>query len=176
MKNTWTWALALALAGCNAPTADSPKAATAPAAATVTAADLDQARAFLAHVYATYYPDVPLEDVLPDDQVYAPALLAAMEANSQANDGEVGYLDADPLCQCQDTAQDLRQLAFTLTPLDGGRLRATARLADPVAPLALDLTLSRQKGQWRIADIASPAEPSLLKALERDTEMARQRP
>jgi hypothetical protein len=172
MKNTWTWALALALAGCNAPTADSPKAATAPAAATVTAADLDQARAFLAHVYATYYPDVPLEDVLPDDQVYAPALLAAMEANSQANDGEVGYLDADPLCQCQDTAQDLRQLAFTLTPLDGGRLRATARLADPVAPLALDLTLSRQKGQWRIADIASPAEPSL----ERDTEMARQRP
>ncbi len=176
MKNTWTWALALALAGCNAPPADSPKAATAPAAAAATTADLDQARAFLAQVYATYYPDVPLEDVLPDDQVYAPALLAAMEANSQANDGEVGYLDADPLCQCQDTAQDLRQLAFTLTPLDGGRLRATARLADPVAPLALDLTLSRSQGQWRIADISTPAEPSLLKALERDTEAARQRP
>ena len=107
--------------------------------------------------------------MLPDDQVYAPELRAAMAANSQAYDGEVGYLDSDPLCDCQDTAQDLRALDFEITPLADGRLRAAATLADVDTPLALDLTLSRQGGDWRVADIASPRAPSLLQALQRDT-------
>ncbi|MGH8053533.1 MAG: DUF3828 domain-containing protein [Stenotrophomonas sp.] len=170
MKILWMIAIAIAmgLMACQQQPSD---AASPPAASTATD-DTTSARTFLSHVYASYHPDAPLHAMLPDEQVYAPALLAAMEANRKAYDGEVGYLDSDPLCQCQDTAQDLRALDFEITPLGAGRLRAAATLADVDNPLALDLTLSRHGDQWRVADIASPRAPSLLQALERDTRRA----
>ncbi len=168
MKHFWMMTV-LVLAACQqqpAPGSTSPQ--TRPVAADSTD-DITTARTFLTRVYAGYHPDAPLNAALPDDQVYAPPLLAAMAANSAAYDGEVGYLDSDPLCECQDTAQDLRALAFDITPLGDGQLRAVAPLAGADEPLTLDLTLSREKGEWRVADIATARAPSLLQALERDT-------
>lgn len=170
MKILWMMALATILPACQQrPAVDASSPSASNSATGNQADDTTSARAFLTHIYASYHPDAPLHAVLPDEQVYAPALLAAMEANRKAYDGEVGYLGSDPLCQCQDTAQDLRALDFQITPLGDGRLRATTILAGADNPLALDLTLSRDGDSWRVADVASPRTPSLLQALERDT-------
>ena len=173
MKTLATTALLLlALTGCNK---DAPATATpapAPATASSSEQDIASARAFLSHIYAGYHPDAGLEAILPDEDIYAPVLLAAMDANSVAYAGEVGYLDNDPLCDCQDSAQDLRQLRFDIQPLADGQLRASTRLDDPEHPLDLQLTLQRQGSSWRVADIATPSVPSLLQALQRDTAMA----
>ena len=164
--------LLLALSGCNkdAPATGTP--APTPATASSSEQDIASARAFLSHIYAGYHPDAGLDAILPDEEVYAPALLAAMQANSDAYAGEVGYLDGDPLCDCQDTAQDLRQLSFDIQPLADGQLRASTQLDDPQHPLQLQLTLQRQGSSWRVADIATARAPSLLQALERDTQAA----
>ena len=166
--------LLLALTGCNkdAPAPTTPAAT--PATAGTSAQDISNARAFLSHIYAGYHPDAGLDAILPDEEVYTPALIAAMQANSDAYAGEVGYLDGDPLCDCQDTAQDLRQLSFDIQPLADGQLRASTQLDDPQHPLQLQLTLQRHGGSWRVADIATARAPSLLQALERDTATAKQ--
>lgn len=169
-----TTLLLLALAGCNK---DAPAPATPgpPAASTgVTEPDIASARAFLTHIYAGYHPDAGLDAILPDEDLYTPALIAAMQANSDAYGGEVGYLDGDPLCDCQDVAQDLRQLPFDIQPLADGRLQASTHLGDPGEPVDLRLILQRQGASWRIADIATPRAPSLLQALERDTRAVKQ--
>lgn len=169
---TITALLLLALSGCNK---DAPATATpapTPATASSSEQDIASARAFLSHIYAGYHPDAGLDAILPDEEVYTPELIAAMQANSDAYAGEVGYLDGDPLCDCQDTAQDLRQLTFDIQPLADGQLRASTRLADPEHPLDLQLTLQRQGSSWRVADIANPRAPSLLQALGRDTQAA----
>ena len=171
MKTLATSALLLlALTGCNKDAPATATPAATPATAGTSAQDISNARSFLSHIYASYHLDAGLEAILPDEQVYAPELLAAIQANSKAYDGEVGYLDSDPLCQCQDTAQDLRALDFQITPLGDGRLRAATTLAGADNPLALDLTLRRHGNSWRVADVASPRAPSLLQALERDTQ------
>ena len=170
MKALITATLLLALTACNK---DAPASATPepnPAAASTSADDIRSARAFLSHIYAGYHPDAGLDAILPDEEVYTPALIAAMQANSDAYAGEVGYLDGDPLCDCQDTAQDLRQLSFDIQPLAGGQLRASTQLDDAQQPLQLQLTLQRQGSSWRVADIATPRAPSLLQALQRDTD------
>ncbi|WP_282267685.1 DUF3828 domain-containing protein [Stenotrophomonas sp. PS02298] len=169
-----TTLLLLALTGCNkeAPATVTPEPSQA--TTSTSAQDISNARAFLSHIYAGYHPDAGLDAILPDEAVYTPALIAAMQANSDAYAGEVGYLDGDPLCDCQDTAQDLRQLSFDIQPLADGQLRASAQLDDPEHPLQLQLTLQRQGGSWRIADIANARAPSLLQALERDTATAKQ--
>ena len=174
MKALITATLLLALTACNK---DAPASATPepnPAATSTSADDVSSARAFLSHIYAGYHPDAGLDAILPDEEVYTPALIAAMQANSDAYAGEVGYLDGDPLCDCQDTAQDLRQLSFDIQPLADGQLRASTQLDDPQHPLQLQLTLQRQGDGWRVADIATARAPSLLQALERDTATARQ--
>lgn len=164
--------LLLALTGCNKDAPATATPAATPATAGTSAQDISNARGFLSHIYAGYHPDAGLDAILPDEEVYTPALIAAMQANSDAYAGEVGYLDGDPLCDCQDTAQDLRQLSFDIQPLADGELRASAQLDDPQHPLQLQLTLQRQGSSWRVADIASPRAPSLLQALGRDTQAA----
>lgn len=164
--------LLLALTGCNKDAPAPTTLAATPATAGTSAEDISNARAFLSHIYAGYHPDAGLDAILPDEEVYTPALIAAMQANSDAYAGEVGYLDGDPLCDCQDTAQDLRQLVFDIQPLADGQLRASTQLDDLQHPLQLQLTLQRQGNSWRVADIANPRAPSLLQALGRDTQAA----
>lgn len=148
---------------------DSPTAASAK-----TLSDVDSAAAhrFLAQVYASYHPDAASDAHLPEDQVYAPALLSAMQGNRDVYAGEVGYLDADPLCGCQDIAQDLHHLAFDIQPLADDQLSVSAQLDDPEHPLHLRFSLQRQDDSWRISDITTADEPSLRFALERDTAAA----
>lgn len=166
----------LVLAACDGQPATTLPAATptaGEAAAMPSADDIASARAFLARIYAGYHPDAPLDALLPNVDVYAPAFVAALDANQQVYQGELPYLQSDPLCDCQDTAEDLRKLAFDIVPHGRDELLASAAGNDPVHPFQVRLTLQRHGDDWRIADVATPSEPSLLQAIVRDTEQVR---
>lgn len=98
---------------------------------------------------------------------FAPRLLAAIDEGSRLSKGEVGYLDGDPVCQCQDAAG--LKARITATRKKGPR-RTRIEVLIYFArekPRRVSFSLVQTKPGWRIADISSPDEPSLLRALER---------
>src|SRR5579864_9283091 len=60
-------------------------------------------RTFVEQLYSSYVnPSFsPLER---PEQIFAPPLTAAIKEDQRLARGEVGFLDGDPLCDCQDTA------------------------------------------------------------------------
>src|ERR1700735_2592532 len=96
------------------------------AAAPATAQDAAGARAFVHSLYAAYHGPGPdyLGRLAP--QVFAPGLLALIRrAAASTPQGDVGVLDGDPICDCQDSG-GLRNVEVTVVGAAGGQARATA--------------------------------------------------
>jgi hypothetical protein len=97
---------------------------------------------------------------------FTPRLVAAIREDSRLAHGEVGYLDGDPLCDCQDSDE----IAMAVDRFSrASRTRATAKVHLNIGIREMrDLRLSLQltKAGWRIADVVS-SEGSLLAALRK---------
>jgi hypothetical protein len=130
------------------------------------AGQAESPRQFIARVYAGYRH----ENFSPFDKpaaIFAPVLLGAIREDQRLAKGEVGYLDGDPLCDCQDYGKLTAQIR-TLT-------RPTTRSADALVHVDLGigeandlrLKLVLTPSGWRVADVGSKDEPSLLRALQR---------
>jgi hypothetical protein len=123
-------------------------------------------RAFLEHVYANYKnPDFSPFSHL--DRYFAPPLVTAIREDSRLAHGEVGYVDGDPICQCQDPA-GMRPKVVGVT--QQGKDKATVEVSiawpnDKPRPTLFSLT--RTHAGWRIADVSSADEPSFLRAIEK---------
>ena len=130
-------------------------------------------RAFIAQVYAGYRHAGynPLDRL---DRTFAPELAAAIREDARLAKGEVGYLDGDPLCNCQDY---LKLSATIRSVAQPNRRTASARVRVNLGvdrPRDLRLELKRTPAGWRIADVVRDGE-SLLKALEKANREARGR-
>jgi hypothetical protein len=123
-------------------------------------------RAFVERLYAGYR-DPDYSPLAHPRRIFAPPLVAAIREDARLSRDEVGFMDADPLCQCQDAA-GLRPL---IRQVDRpGRTTATAHVLLSLAGSdrrELSLRLVRTAAGWRVADVATADEPSLLAALER---------
>jgi hypothetical protein len=129
-------------------------------------------QAFVQRIYASYR-NPSYSPFKHPERVFAPRLLAAINEDSRLAHGEVGYLDGDPVCQCQDSSG----LKATITKIvlqgrDNARVRVSISLGGYEARPAA-FTLVRTKAGWRIADISSPDEDSLLHAIEESNRKAR---
>ena len=116
-------------------------------------------RAFAGYRSASFNPlDKP-------ERWFAPRLIAAIRDDAKLAHGEVGYLDGDPICQCQDTA-GMRPRVLKVTRPSAGKASVVVLIdwQDNTARKAR-FSLVRVRGQWRIADVASGDERSLLQAL-----------
>lgn len=128
-------------------------------------------RRFVEYVYAGYprhklWPEAEFRDL------FAPELRALLVRNDNFSADEVGPLDGDPICQCQDDSG----FRYKLVSVTGSSSRAVAvvrNIFGPPAPDREDIVtyrLVRMSGKWRIADIATANEPSmkawLAKALD----------
>jgi hypothetical protein len=122
--------------------------------------------AFLERLYARYHS----QDYSPlarPRRIFAAPLVAAIAEDARLSGDEVGYMDSDPLCQCQDPAG--------LRPHIGPVRRPTAASATAAIVLTFDgsdrreisVRLVRTGSGWRVADIATADEPSLLESLRR---------
>lgn len=138
------------------------------AAAALASAPAETPAAFLERIYASYR-DPDYSPLARPGRVFAPPLVAAIREDQRLSRDEVGFMDADPLCQCQDPAG--------LRPVIGEIRRVTGRTA--AARIALHfggggdgdrevtLQLVRTPSGWRIADIGTPDSPSMLGDLRR---------
>jgi hypothetical protein len=122
-------------------------------------------KAFMQRLYS-YYRDAHYSPFTHPAQVFAPPLLAAINEDSKLANGEVGYLDGDPVCQCQDSG-GMRPTVTNVTLQGASKATAAVSIAWPGdKPRPVRFNLVRTSQGWRIADVSSGDEPSLLKALE----------
>ena len=145
--------IVLALALAAAPVAETPKA-------------------FLERVYASYH-DRNFSPFEHADRYFAPKLKAAIDEDSRLAHGEVGYLDGDPICQCQDS-DGLKSKVLKIRLQGADKAFAEVLLDYPDSTAThVKFSLVKTKAGWRIADVTSGDEPSLLRAIETSNREAR---
>ncbi len=130
-------------------------------------------RQFIARVYAQYrHRDFsPLER---PERYFSPTLVAAIREDARLAQGEVGALDGDPLCDCQDYGR----LSADVRSLQQSGRRATARVHVTLTPREsrnLRLSLVRTSLGWRVSDVVDPYGRSLLRALNESNRKAQAR-
>jgi hypothetical protein len=129
-------------------------------------------RAFVERLYANYRNEnySPFEH---SEKVFAAPLNAAIKEDEQLAHGEVGFLDGDPICSCQDTGG----MHSRLVSVAGSGRTATAHVLlkwdgdKDGRDVRLDLV--RTPAGWRVADVGTADEPSLLKDLQKANREAR---
>jgi len=131
-------------------------------------------RGFLERTYANYRnPHFNPFDHL--DRYFAPQLIAAIREDARLAHGEVGYVDGDPICQCQDPDGLHAKVARVAQQ---GPVKAQAEVildwTDSTAR-RVRFSLARTAAGWRIADVSSGDEPSFLRAIEDSNRKARRR-
>lgn len=128
-----------------------------------------------AHMEQLYamYSEPSFNPLARPELYFTPKLAAAIEEDSRLAEGEVGYLDGDPICQCQDPAGLQAVVANErMIGADQAEVRVSISLAG-YDPRPATFRLVRMKAGWRIADISSVDEASLLRALEKSNRAQR---
>jgi hypothetical protein len=173
------WAVAvigmLALAGCQRATTNTeqppvPANAAVAAAPAASAQDAADAKAFLEGVYAHYKTsknnnfqpfDANMKDVLDPDTI------ALMDADTKALKGELGEIDGDWLCDCQDFESITATITIqSATPTTAKATSTFSDTMDKGAPPKHDtFDLVKTPAGWRIHDMGTADQPSLRKVL-----------
>jgi hypothetical protein len=123
-------------------------------------------RDFLQRLYA-HYPTPAGGDFDPWDEAAPawldPPLVALLRQSARlGSPDEVGPLDYDAFCQCQD-AGDLKVHIAVVRLIGPDRAQAEVSLAFPPPDKSQRITISllRVAGAWRVHDIAAADRPSL---------------
>jgi len=125
-------------------------------------------RAFLERLYS-HYPVAgkarPFDPLGPRiGEIFDTSLVALIKRDEADAHGEVGRLDGDPLCDCQDDGGMTWKIG-DIAPSGRAAARAHVRLIFPEEPKPRidDLTISlvNTPSGWRIHDIGSADTPSL---------------
>jgi Protein of unknown function (DUF3828) len=132
---------------------------------------VDQARAFVRGLYVQYgHPkasDGP--NVLGPGaaKIFSPQLLQLIrKSDKDTPKGDVGVLDFDPVCSCQDP-DGLRLASLDMKPGVAGTAIAVAMLhyPDSAEDIRVELSLKWFANGWRIDEIGTKDVPSLRKLL-----------
>ena len=130
-------------------------------ATTARAQSLESAQGFVAGLYHAYQRSQPDYLGRRAASVFSPRVLGLIRRDERNAHGEVGALDGDPICDCQD-ADGVRLTALSVTPAGPGRATARVRLRFPDGPRAMTLDLAAVGGQWRVDDVHTKDTPSLV--------------
>ena len=126
---------------------------------------LADARGFVTGLYAAYAHSEP--DYLGPmaRQVFSPRLLGLIRRDARNAHGEVGALDGDPICDCQDP-DGVRLVGLDIAASGPGRATARVRLHfDGSRAEAMTLDLVSVRGQWRVDEVHTKDTPSLVRLL-----------
>jgi len=127
--------------------------------------DLASARAFVAQLYG-YYPQRP--HAPPFDPagrqaalVFDPSMIALFRENDRLTPkGDVGALDGDPICACQDDSGLVARIgAARLTGPSHATVHVDLRFSNDKSSANLDLI--DVGGHWRVYDVSTKDTPSL---------------
>jgi hypothetical protein len=150
MRTAIALAAALALAG---------QAAAAP--------NLASAQRFVETLYAAYKDkgDGPQYLGRQAPQVFSPPLLALIRRDQKLAHGEVGALDGDPICDCQDWR--IRNVRVTVNVKGPDKAVAVARFVNTGEPQVVNLDLVVVKGAWRVDNVRTKDMPDLADYLRK---------
>lgn len=180
------FAAALVLGACQkaGPTADAANAAatalpagTPVSTAGAASADAGSPKAFLEGLYAHYKASsstgtswAPMDANVKE--VFDPDTVALLAADTKALKGELGEIDGDWLCDCQDWGSIVATV--TVTSQTPTAAKAEAVFRDTQVPDEKGkrdtFDLVKTRAGWRIHDMGTPQDPSLRHVLT--TEMA----
>jgi len=136
-------------------------------APTALAQDLASARRFVTGLYSAYHGDGPDYLGRQAAAVFSPRMLALIRLDrARTPNGDVGALDGDPICDCQDFDK-LRMAGLKIATPAQGRAVATVRLRDASEARTVTLYLVPSASGWRIDDIGTADTPSLAAFLRR---------
>lgn len=167
----WCVALALGLAACQkpAPPAAAPASNATPApppAAGASARDAADVAAFLQGLYEHYKTNQNNNFQMFDanaDEVFDADFIRLMAADQKALKGDVGVIDGDWLCACQDFVS--LKATITVQSAASTSARATSDFVDTGIPDTKaqhdNFKLVKENGRWRIDDIQTDGEPWL---------------
>ncbi len=130
----------------------------------------ESAAAFLRRIYAPYVAGDTTADPTGKaaPTIFDARLTALIRKDQTQSQGEIGVLDQNPICDCQDFDRiKLRSITF----LHRNAIRATAnvRFTNLHTTSVLKYTLTKSKRGWRVTDIATKDMPSLVAFLQAGT-------
>jgi hypothetical protein len=167
---------AMTLVGCqkaatNTPAPPAEANAPPPASAAPAGGDAADVKAFLDGVYAHYKTSSSNSTFQPFDanarDVLDPDTIALMKADEKALNGDLGDIDSDWLCDCQ----DYQSITATVTVQSATPTQAKASAVfhdsmDAGSPPKHDtFDLVKTPAGWRIHDMGTADQPSLRKVL-----------
>ena len=126
---------------------------------------LDEAKAFTLGLYQAYEHGSPDYMGPQARRVFSPRLLRLIRRDERLAHGEVGQLDGDPICDCQD-AGGLTQVRVEVEAARPGRARARVHFILQTEPRRATLDLIAVDGHWRVDDAHTADTPSLVRLLE----------
>ena len=127
------------------------------------------AKAFIAKIYSGYRdrgPDYSPPDFLGREsgRVFSPRIRALLRRDKRLTPkGDVGALDGDPICDCQDF--DIRRVDLTAKRVGFGRAEVVAQFDNLGSHNVVRLDLITVRGAWRIDNIHSSSIPDLAQFL-----------
>ncbi len=136
----------------------------------------ETARTFTERLYEAYRRGEPDYLGAKAGATFAPHLLALIRHDQAATpSGEVGALDWDPICDCQDD-DGVRAKRIEIDDVAADRVLVTVTLGFPAEAKTVKLDLVLRHGRWRIADVHTKDMPSLVGLLEKDESDVKAKP
>ena len=125
--------------------------------------DTESARSFVQHVYQDFAnPDWQHQEQR-QAKFYTAQLYRLILADQKGHPGEVGKLDGNPICDCQDPGEpgELKVQLITFSGAGPDRLKADVTFLIVQEPRKVTLTLLKTPTGWRIDDVTAKDMPSL---------------
>lgn len=130
------------------------------------AQDAKAAETFLRGIYAGYTSSKKDPETLGKklNLIFSPELAGLIKADSDLAIGEVGVLDGDPICACQDYDK-LKVTKVDVTLNGPKKAQATVVFENFGKPMTVKYWLESVDGKWRVSDISETGLEGLRKML-----------
>jgi hypothetical protein len=128
-----------------------------------------RARQFVEALYSRYSTGTSPSPLESPSETFAPALARLIMDDRQKAAGELGALDHDPFCACQDFVNfKVRSIEIVLH--ESLKAQATVSFLNSDRPQKVTLQLERvdDAAAWRVGDVEEPEIGSLRSFLERE--------
>ena len=122
---------------------------------------------FVRALYAVYAaPGGGMLEPLPpgQDPIYDRMLNAMIGADAEQAAGEVGTLNADPICDCQDTG-DFALQSVAVTQSGPAAAEAAVVFVNAGETKRQTLKLVKEGPMWKVSDVLVPGRPALTEQL-----------
>ena len=124
---------------------------------------------FIHSIYVNYYENGPGINIgSPEtDVLLSPTLLQIMHHDNELVQGEAGFLDADPICECQDH-NTIKVKKIVVKKINVSKFIAKVSFINLEHLTTVEFSLLKINGLWHIDDISSADMPSMRAGLERE--------